>query len=60
MKQLEFLFDYVSPTSWLAAPVARQVAARTGAELVYRPILLGGVMQAAGNRPPPRSTRRCV
>lgn len=51
-KQLEFFFDYVSPTTHLAFPVAGQVAERTGAEIVYRPMFLGGVMQATGNRPP--------
>jgi 2-hydroxychromene-2-carboxylate isomerase len=51
-KQLEFFFDYVSPTAYLAHSLAPRVAERTGAELVYRPFFLGGVMQATGNRPP--------
>jgi len=51
-KRLEFFFDYVSPTAYLAHFIAPQVAARTGAELVYRPLFLGGVMQGTGNRPP--------
>lgn len=48
----EFFFDYVSPTAYLAHPLALQVEARTGARLVFRPMFLGGVMQATGNRPP--------
>jgi 2-hydroxychromene-2-carboxylate isomerase len=51
-KSFEFFFDYVSPTAYLALPVAQGVAERTGATLVYRPMFLGGVMQATGNRPP--------
>ena len=52
MTQLEFFFDYVSPFSYLANTQVQAIAARTGAEIVYRPFLLGGVMQATGNQPP--------
>jgi len=51
-KQIEFFFDYVSPYSYLGDAELTRVAARTGAEVVYRPMFLGGVMQATGNRPP--------
>jgi 2-hydroxychromene-2-carboxylate isomerase len=51
-RRFEFFFDYVSPTAYLAHYLAREVAERTRAELVYRPFFLGGVMQATGNRPP--------
>ena len=51
-RRLEFFFDYVSPFSYLANSQLPALAKRTGAELVYRPILLGGVMQATGNQPP--------
>ena len=51
-RQLEFFFDYVSPTSWLAYDLAQKTAHEAGAELVYRPVFLGGIMQATGNRPP--------
>jgi 2-hydroxychromene-2-carboxylate isomerase len=50
--RFEFFFDYVSPTAYLALPVAQGVAARTGAQLVWRPMFLGGVMQGSGNKPP--------
>jgi 2-hydroxychromene-2-carboxylate isomerase len=48
----EFYFDYTSPTAYLAVPVALGVEARTGKEMVLRPMFLGGVMQGSGNRPP--------
>jgi len=51
-KFFEFFFDYTSPTAYLAVPVALGVEARTGAELRLRPMFLGGVMQATGNKPP--------
>lgn len=49
---IEFLFDFLSPASYLAHCRMKGVVARTGADVVYRPIFLGGVMQATGNRPP--------
>ena len=51
-KTLEFLFDFVSPTSWLAWARLPGVLERTGATATCKPIFLGGVMQATGNRPP--------
>ena len=51
-RRLEFFFDYVSPFSYLANSQVAALATRTGAELVYRPFFLGGVMQATGNQPP--------
>jgi len=51
-KRLEYFFDYVSPFSYLADSQVPGLVERTGAELVYRPFLLGGVMKAAGNSPP--------
>ena len=51
-RRLEFFFDCVSPFSYLANSQGAAIAERTGAELVYRPFLLGGVMQATGNQPP--------
>lgn len=51
-KTLEFFFDYISPTAFVANAVVPGVIERTGAELKLRPMFLGGVMQATGNRPP--------
>ncbi|MEO0884251.1 MAG: 2-hydroxychromene-2-carboxylate isomerase [Pseudomonadota bacterium] len=48
----EFFYDYTSPTAYIGDYAARGVAERTGAEMIYRPMFLGGVMQATGNRPP--------
>jgi 2-hydroxychromene-2-carboxylate isomerase len=52
MSTLEFWFDYGSPASYLAYTQVPLVAQRTGARLVYRPFLLGGVFKATGNRSP--------
>lgn len=51
-KSFEFFFDYTSPTAYIGDYAARDVAMRTGAEMIYRPMFLGGVMQATGNQPP--------
>jgi len=52
MPQLEYFFDYVSPFSYLADTQLPALVERTGAEIVYRPFFLGGVMQASKNSPP--------
>lgn len=51
-RKLEFFYDFTSPTAYLAWTQLPALVARTGAELVYRPMFLGGVMQTTGNRPP--------
>ena len=51
-KTLEFFFDYGSPTSYLAHVQLAGIAERTGAEIVRRPMLLGGVFKATGNQTP--------
>lgn len=51
-KTLEFFFDYISPTSFIARVPVQQVIERTGAELKLRPLFQGGVMKATGNSPP--------
>lgn len=48
----EFYFDFGSPTAYLAHTQLPGIAADTGAELVYRPVLLGGIFQATGNASP--------
>ncbi|HEU5055083.1 MAG TPA: DsbA family protein, partial [Kofleriaceae bacterium] len=45
---IEFWFDYSSPWSYLASRRIEEVAARAGAELVWRPMLLGGVFKQIG------------
>lgn len=49
MARVEFFYDYVSLYSYLADS---QLPGLSGAEIGYRPMLLGAVMQATGNRPP--------
>lgn len=51
-KSVEFYFDFGSPTSYLAYTQLPGICAEAGAELVYRPVLLGGVFQATGNVSP--------
>lgn len=70
--RIEFFFDFACPFAYLAAREIEGVAERTGAELVWRPILLGGVLRAIGSeellaRQPPARTayleldrRRCA
>jgi 2-hydroxychromene-2-carboxylate isomerase len=51
-KQVEFFYDFTSPTAYLAWRRLPAIAQRTGAIITYRPMFLGGVMQTTGNRPP--------
>ena len=51
-KTLEYYFDFGSPAAYLAHTQLPKIAAETGATLAYKPMLLGGVFQATGNRPP--------
>ena len=49
---VEFFFDFGSPTTYLAHTQLPQLALDTGAKVVYRPMLLGGVFKATGNASP--------
>ncbi|HXE22840.1 MAG TPA: 2-hydroxychromene-2-carboxylate isomerase, partial [Rhodoferax sp.] len=51
-KALEFYFDFGSPASYLAYTQLPALCRETGATLVYKPMLLGGVFQATGNHSP--------
>jgi 2-hydroxychromene-2-carboxylate isomerase len=51
-KTLEFFFDFGSPASFLAYTQLPKLVAETGATLVLRPMLLGGVFKATGNSSP--------
>ncbi|HSJ99131.1 MAG TPA: 2-hydroxychromene-2-carboxylate isomerase [Myxococcota bacterium] len=46
MATLEFFFDCSSPWTYLAFDRIEALAAETGADLVWRPILVGGVFNA--------------
>ena len=51
-KSVDFYFDYGSPAAWLAYTQLPSLAADTGAAVVMKPMLLGGVFQSTGNRAP--------
>jgi len=51
-KTVEFLFDFGSPTSFLAYKQLPKIAARHGARIMWTPFLLGGVFKATGNTSP--------
>ena len=51
-RTLEFYYDYGSPYSYLADTQVEAIAARTGANLVRKPMLLGGVFKTTGNASP--------
>jgi 2-hydroxychromene-2-carboxylate isomerase len=52
MKRVEFFYDYASTYSYLAHREIEQLATDRGAELVYRPMVLGFVFKASGNSMP--------
>lgn len=51
-KKIEFYFDIGSPTAYLADGQLKLLAEKYGAELVYEPVLLGGIHKATNNVPP--------
>lgn len=51
-KTVEFFFDFGSPYSYLAYKALPAIAAAHGAQIVWRPMLLGGVFKATGNHSP--------
>ncbi len=52
MQSVEFFFDVGSPNAYLAHRLIPALAARTGAEFIYVPCLLGGIFKATGNQSP--------
>lgn len=48
-KTVEFLFDIGSPAAYLAHTQLPRIRGETGATVLYRPMLLGGVFKATGN-----------
>jgi 2-hydroxychromene-2-carboxylate isomerase len=51
-KTLEYYFDFGSPAAYLAFTQLPALAADTGATVLWRPMLLGGVFAATGNASP--------
>jgi len=51
-KSLEFYFDFGSPAAYLAHKRLGQLSAEYHFEVLYKPMLLGGVFKATGNASP--------
>lgn len=51
-KSVEFFFDVGSPAAYLAWTQLPSMCSSTGANIDYKPMLLGGVFQATGNQSP--------
>lgn len=51
-KTVEFCFDLISPPSYLAYTQLPAMAAQAGARIVWRPVLVGAIHKATGNRAP--------
>lgn len=51
-KTLEFFFDFISPFSYVAHHALPRHLDGDLSRVTYRPMFLGAVMQATGNRPP--------
>src|SRR4051812_2924486 len=52
MTRVEFFYDYASTYSYLAHREIERIAEETGAELVFKPMVLGFVFKASGNSMP--------
>lgn len=51
-KTLEYYFDFGSPAAYLASTQLPALSIETGATVLWRPMLLGGVFVATGNASP--------
>ena len=51
-KTLEFYYDFGSPTAYLAHKRLQQLAQQYDVDVVYKPLLLGGVFKATSNTSP--------
>jgi len=56
MHTLEIYWDFSSPFAYLGSTQAEKLAERTGATLVWRPMLLGGLFKAIGQNDVPLFT----
>lgn len=55
-RTVELYWDFSSPFAYLATRRAEELARRTGAKLVYRPVLLGGLFRLVGQADVPLFT----
>ncbi|MCU1752393.1 2-hydroxychromene-2-carboxylate isomerase [Pseudomonas sp. 6D_7.1_Bac1] len=51
-KRVEFFFDLGSPATYLAYTQLPKICEQSGSQLIYQPMLLGGVFKATGNASP--------
>jgi 2-hydroxychromene-2-carboxylate isomerase len=49
---VEFFFDFGSPTTYFAFHILPKIAERTQAQIIWRPVLLGGVFKLSNNTTP--------
>lgn len=52
MQEIEFYYDFGSPNVYFVDAVLPKIAAKHGAVIRHRPMLLGGVFKATQNQPP--------
>ncbi len=57
-KQLDFYFDFGSPTAYLAHCRLQQLSDQYDLTVNYRPMLLGGVFKATANTSPVDDSRQ--
>jgi len=50
--RVEFHYDFGSPNAYLSHRVLPGIAERTGVEIHYVPVLLGGIFKSTNNRSP--------
>ncbi len=50
--QVEFYYDYGSPAAYLAWTRLPNICETHGADLIRKPVLLGGIFKASGNQTP--------
>jgi 2-hydroxychromene-2-carboxylate isomerase len=53
VKRVDFFYDFSCPYAYLAHMQIESLCARAGAELAWKPFLLGGVFRAIGTPPAP-------
>lgn len=51
-RTFEFYFDYGSPYSYLADTQLKTLAQKTESQIIYKPVLIGGIFKQTGNQPP--------
>lgn len=52
MSDIEFYYDFGSPNAYLVHKVLPRLVEKHGAQIVYKPVLLGGIFKATGNQAP--------